>query len=166
MSRSMKRVLLWIAILSLSGSWGTANAGPLDPAAFASLGAFPTGNGVGQPTNNFFIDTGTIPFIFGAGISGVSYTDPATGKPIAVFDFDTINLTAGQTFTVFGPEPVAFLRAGNITIAGTIDSSGDAAGNGNPGPGAVSAATASGQFSGGGGGGLAAPGREWPVRIP
>jgi hypothetical protein len=107
-----------MAVLTLlPGRSRTAEAGPLNPDDFPSLGAFPTASGP------FTYDTHLLT-ITGPGImTPLQGTLSASG--VAVFDFDSINLTANQNFNIpiFSSQifPVAFLSRGDITINGTLD---------------------------------------------
>ena len=115
----------------------------LVPTAFNSLGTFPTASG----NYTYDVSPGGVPTISGPGgtIDGTVYQD-APGHSLAVFDFDSINLTAGQTLTAAADNPaqlpLVLLSRGDATIAGTISVSslgtaGSAGGSGaSAGPGA------------------------------
>ena len=76
----------------LLGAAGRVQAGPLNPLDFTSLGAFPSVPGTYTYTFN-----GTTPTLSGPGgnLTGVLYSD-APGHQIAVFDFNSINLSLKQ----------------------------------------------------------------------
>jgi hypothetical protein len=126
----------------LVGLAGRASAGSLDPNAFPSLGASPTA--VGAYTFNTSADVS--PTLAGPGgtINGVYFAD-VPGHTIAVFDFDSIAIGSGMTFTGSGANVLALLSRGDVTLSGTgrIDVSGFGGGFGPPGEGGP----------GGGGGG-------------
>jgi hypothetical protein len=131
-------------------SWGPeAGAGPLSPSDFdlSGSGTFPTAPG------SYTIDTSGTPTISGPGgttITGSVSTD-AAGHSIAVFDFNSIAIGAGETFTASGSLPLALLSRGDATIGGLIDGSGRGIFGGAGGPGG--GAGASGVPQGGGPGG-------------
>jgi hypothetical protein len=115
------RIVPFVAVAGLTlGAPGTAEAGPLNPDDFPSLGAFPTASGT------FTYDTNALT------ITGPGLTTPLQGtlsaSGVAVFDFDSINLNANQAFfqVAIGSlaPPLAFLSRGNITIDGTINING------------------------------------------
>jgi hypothetical protein len=141
----------------------------LNPANFASLGAF-------NPAANVQINTSTL--AVSGGFSGTGTTVNANigygTFQIAVFDFSSFNLPAGITITATGSRPLALLSQGNMTISGIIDvsatsdagfnaqriagpgggdgglgNSSSQAYNGNPAAGAP--ANSAGQFASGGG---------------
>ncbi len=106
--------------VSLAGLSRIASADFLDPTAFASLGAFPIAPGAysvveGTSASGAYVDlTGPGGFFLAGTFSG----------GLAVFDFDSINLTANQSLTAVpgGPNlPIAFLSRGDATIAGTVN---------------------------------------------
>jgi hypothetical protein len=100
------------------------------PGNFQSLGAFPTAAGV-YTLNT--VGTPTITTPGGAVYTGV-YAQDSPGNTVAVFTFDSINLTANQSIVPnyatiaaspsLTPPPVALLSQSNATIAGTVDVSG------------------------------------------
>ena len=131
-----------VAVLAVGlwlGAAGRAWADPLNPLDFASLGAFPTAPG------GYTINTGGTPTLTGPG--GTTLTG-VVSHGIAVFDFDAINVTSGETFTGTGSLPLALLSRTTATIAGTIDGSSPA----------VSTFSAPGGPGGGSGGAIFAPG--------
>ena len=103
--------------------------------AGAGSGVFSTDEGGGGPTFR----------IGGAVYRGDVYTY-ANGARVAVFQFDTINLSGG-TLTGTGALPVALLSYGNVTLGGSIDFS-----NGGPGGGAGGQPSGNGIGGGPGGG--------------
>ena len=107
-----------VAVLAVGlwlGAAGRVQADPLNPLDFPSLGAFPTAPG------DYTINTGGTPTLTGPG--GTTLTG-VVSRGIAVFDFDAINVTSGQTFFGTGSFPLALLSRTNATFAGTIDGSG------------------------------------------
>ena len=82
--------LLMAGVALLPSLSRTAEAAPLNPDDFASLGAFPTASGT------FFYNTANLT------ITGPGITTPLQGvlsaSGVAVFDFDSINLNANQDF--------------------------------------------------------------------
>ena len=124
-----------VAVLAVGlwlGAAGRVQADPLNPLDFTSLGAFPTAPG------DYTINTGGTPTLTGPG--GTTLTG-VVSHGIAVFDFDVINVTSGQTFFGTGSFPLALLSRTNATFAGTIDGSGSGSlggpggGDGGSGPG-------------------------------
>jgi hypothetical protein len=160
MERAMMRVASWLmsssalAVGLLLGSVGQAQAGSLNPFDFASLGAFPSAPG------NYTFDTSDATLSGpGGSWTGVVYNG------IAVFDFNSINVTAGQYFLGgSGSLPLALLSRSDALVSGTIDVSayssylspvGGPGGGGGGVPGGGGAYSASpGAGPGGGGGGL------------
>jgi len=131
---------LWsLAVLLGAVRW--AEAGPLDPNAFAlsGTGAFPTLAGT------YTINTSGTPTISrpgGTTISGQIYSD-APGHELAVFDFNAIAIGSSETFDASGTLPLVLLARGDASIAGTVNVSasnvvgGPGGGGGaTPGPGA------------------------------
>ena len=138
---------LW-SLAVLIGAVQQAEAGPLDPNAFAlsGTGAFPTLPG------QYLINTSGTPTIYGpvGNISGQIYNG------LAVFDFSSLAIGSGQTFDATGALPLVLLSRGDASIAGTLNVSGSfgvggpgGGGGSNPGPGAGSYI-----FEGGSGGGF------------
>jgi hypothetical protein len=123
--------LLMVGLPLLMGRLPTAEAGPLNPDDFPSLGAFPMASGT------FTYDTNALT------ITGPGLTTPLQGtlsaSGVAVFDFDAINLNANQAFimqqaaTLSLAPPLAFLSRRNITIDGTVNVNGTFRGGGGPG---------------------------------
>jgi hypothetical protein len=106
-----------VAVLAVGlwlGAAGRVRADPLNPLDFTSLGAFPTAPG------DYTINTSGTPTLTGPG--GTTLTG-VVSHGIAVFDFDAIHVTSGETFTGTGSLPLALLSRTNATIAGTIDGS-------------------------------------------
>jgi hypothetical protein len=145
-----------LAVGLLLGAAGRAEAGPLNPLDFASLGAFPTATG------QYTINTSGAPSLAepnGTIITGVVFNG------IAVFDFDSINVLGNgpnlpplQSFIATGSLPLALLSRTDATIAGLIDGSGQVTATGIPpfvhgGPGGGSGGAPFGGFPGGGPGG-------------
>lgn len=114
-----------------------ANAAPLNPNDFASLGLL-DGSALTIDTDTLALSGGGIGASAGALFpqGGGPYAEQAGGPPdIAVFVFDA-NSVLGDV-TVTGSNAVAFLFQGNATVSGSIN---------------VSATTTSGTSSGGAGG--------------
>jgi hypothetical protein len=90
------RVASWLvgapalAAALLLGSAGRVQAGPLNPLDFASLGAFPTAGG------SYTFDTSGTPVLIGPNGSVVATGVVSNG--VAVFDFNSINVTSSQGF--------------------------------------------------------------------
>lgn len=109
----LRNLIFGIAGLAFCGS--NANAIPLNPNDFTSLGALPGGN--------LTIDTDALT-VSGIGGNGV-FAAQAGGPDIAVFTFDDGAIFgAGNTITVTGSNPVALLFQGAATFSGSIDISG------------------------------------------
>ncbi|MGE5757003.1 MAG: hypothetical protein ACM35G_15035 [Planctomycetaceae bacterium] len=100
-----------VAFGLLFGAAGRAGAGPLDPNAFTSLGAFP------GATGTYTVDTSGTPTLSGPG---GTFTG-AVSNGVAVFDFDAINVVSGQTINGTGPMPAALLSHDAITVSGMIN---------------------------------------------
>jgi hypothetical protein len=110
-----------------------ANATPLNPNDFASLGAFPTVSGT---------------YTFNGGLSSPTLVGPAgtfTGVVwgnSAVFTFDSIDVAAGMTLRGgSGSQSIALLSMTSISLTGLIDFRGS---NGLRGPSGVSASGTAG----------------------
>jgi hypothetical protein len=100
---------------------GRASAGPLDPFAFPSLGAFPT-----TPGNYTLISLPMVALseLTGPGGTFTSVLASSGSSPVEVFDFNSINLVSGMRIsanTVAGNPPIVFLSRSNAIIAGTLD---------------------------------------------
>ena len=109
----LRCLIYGIAGLAFCGT--SANAIPMNPNNFTSLGALPGGN--------LTIDTNALT-VSGIGGNGV-FAAQAGGPDIAVFTFDDgAILGAGNTITVTGSNPVARLFQGAATFSGSIDISG------------------------------------------
>ena len=156
---SVLAVGLWL------GAAGRAQADPLNPLDFTSLGAFPTGPGF------YTINTSGTPTL--SGPNGTSLPG-VVSHGVAVFDFDSINVPGPgpgpgppfQVFTATGSLPLALLSRTNATIAGTIDGSGQSFSSGGPGgPGGGNGPVL--PFTPGGGPGGGGPGgTPPPVVVP
>jgi hypothetical protein len=150
---------LWsLAVLLGAVRW--AEAGPLDPNAFAlsGTGAFPTLAGT------YTINTSGIPTISrpgGTTISGQIYSD-APGHELAVFDFNAITIGSSETFNASGTLPLVLLSRGDASIAGTVNvsASGVVGGPGGGGGGGTTLGPGAGSylFAGGSGGGFGGAG--------
>ncbi len=143
-----------------------AQAGFLDPNSFASLGAFPSAPGAYSFDTNTFLGAPRLNLSGGGFISGVF------SNGVAVFTFDSINITADITVAISGHNsgnnavPLALLSRSNILIASNLnlDAQGSFAGAGGylgagqgsinqpgSGPGGGSAPGGGGGFGGAGG---------------
>jgi hypothetical protein len=140
---------LALSCLSLS----TAQAYPLlDPNGYASEGALSLSS-----AGNYVIDTGSngnAPTLTDSH-GNVLFTGTVSANNIAVFDFSSINIGAGVVVHAAGPDPLALLSTGTITISGNLNANGQDAGStggaGGAGGGAGgNAAWGSGQGLGGG----------------
>ena len=144
-----------IAALALAAA-ATASAAPLDPLAYASLGALSLGAG------NYTLDTGgALPRLLDASATvlfvGVLQVQADAFNPwVAVFDFDSVTIAAGAVITASGNNPVALLSRSGLNFAGTLDAAGRNGGNQNAGLGGRGGP--GGGAGGTGGGGEAAPG--------
>ena len=139
-----------------------AQAAPLNPSGFASLGNNPfTQNGT------YTVNTGaTPPTLSGPGISS-PIRGAVSPAGVAVFTFRSITLPQGATLSAVRDtaRPLALLSQGDTDIEGTIDVSGADAGVGGPGGAGGGADSAGGSGSpggsvepgGGGAGGQAGP---------
>jgi uncharacterized protein with beta-barrel porin domain len=127
---------------------GTVARAQLDPTAFTSLGTLTAGTG-----NTVTIDTsaGTITITGPGATSFAGVTQPqGVSAGISVFDFTSINITAGATVVVTGANPLALLSRGTASVLTTIDASGGAGGT------ALGSTTAGTAVFGGGNGGAGA----------
>jgi PEP-CTERM motif len=120
----MRRASFGVAVLAvLAGCVGRAEAGPLNPFDFPSLGAFPTA-------------PGTYTFSYNDSVQGIVLTEPngAILTPvllngIAVFDFDAVTVGGNQAIDGITPPlgssqvfpALAILSRGDFTINGSID---------------------------------------------
>lgn len=142
------RVASWVALAGvLLGSSGEAGAGPLLALDYAPVGTFPT-----APGFYTFDTSGAVPTLTnGSGQVIADGTLDPTGT-IAVFAFDSIQITSGMYITGRGARPLALLSEGNVSISGTgtIDVGGGSSVQGAPG--------SYGPFSGSGHPGVGSPG--------
>jgi PEP-CTERM motif len=120
------RIVFLLAVMGLMPAPGLA--GPLDPNAFSSLGAFPSLSG-SYSINTSAAMAPTLTEPGGATITGVYYQD-SPGHTVAVFDFSSISMTSSQTITATGAAPVALLSRGDATIGGTINVNGSGSSGG------------------------------------
>jgi hypothetical protein len=98
-------------------------AGPLDPTAFTSLGTLSLASGAYtlNTGDGSAADLPTITTLVG-GVSTTIVTG-VVSNGVAVFDFDSINITSGASIQAtqgFGLIPVAFLSRSSATIDGLI----------------------------------------------
>jgi hypothetical protein len=155
--RRFRRSRWWCVVILLAAA-RAAGAGPLDPNGFplSGTGDFPTLAGA------YTISTDGTPTISGPGgisIQGLVYSD-APGHSLAVFDFNSITIGSGQTFSATGALPLVLLSRGDTMISGVLDASGygsvggpgGGGGTANPGPGSGNYIFENG--SGGGFGGV------------
>jgi hypothetical protein len=116
-------VFSMIVLSLLLAMRGRASAGPLDPFAFTSLGAFPTTPG------DYTLINLSPPFggpiqLTGPGGTFTSVFASSGSSPVLVFDFDSINLVSGMRIsanTIANSPPIVFLSRSNAIIAGTLD---------------------------------------------
>ena len=108
----LSRSAAMLALL-VFGVAGRAGAGPLNPLAFTSLGAFPSAPGT--YTINTTGPNPTLAEPDGTTLTGI------VSNGIAVFDFNAITVGSGQTFVGSGSMPLALLSRSDITVNGTID---------------------------------------------
>jgi hypothetical protein len=106
--------------VTLIGSGAGVHTGPLDPAAFTSLGANPF-----TLAGTYSIDTsGPTPVLTRPDTSTVN---GVVSDGIAVFTFDDIAIAAGMTVNGVqnaGSRPFALLSQGDLTVNGTVNVSG------------------------------------------
>ena len=142
---------LFVAVGVATGLMAPAPSfgGALDPTAFVSLGDFPSLSGA-YVINTTGSPTLTLPG--GMTLTGSIYYDSPTHS-VAVFDFSSINLTAGQTITATGSLPVVLLSRSNATIGGSIHLDGSLGSSGAGGGSVSNAGPGSGQFNTAQGGG-------------
>jgi hypothetical protein len=168
------RFVSWVALAGLAlGSPGEAGAGPLLALDYTPVGPFPSAAGFYT-----FNTGGPVPTLTnGSGQVIADGTLDPTGT-IAVFAFNSIQITSGMDIIGEGTRPLALLSESNVSISGTglIDVNGghpfeDAPGSygpfsGNPGVGSAGRGAFVGGFgpgnlvsAGGGGGGFGGAGR-------
>jgi hypothetical protein len=113
---------LTLTVLVLAIGPGRAQAAPLDPNSFASLGPNPF-----TMPGDYTINTSTLKLTTpdGTPITGVVSADG-----IAVFTFATIASGSGVTITVVGARPVALLSQDAVTMTGGTASGIRASGGG------------------------------------
>lgn len=127
-----------------------AHAAPLDPLAYAPLGA------LNLPAGTYTLDTsGPAPTLRdGASnllFTGVLQAQASSFNPlIAVFSFSSIQVAAGATINATGDKPLAWLSQSSLSFAGTLDASGK---QGGPQGGGFGGAGGPGGGAGGAGGG-------------
>ena len=155
LSRRLGGACIGIALAVASSARAAVVQAPLDPNAYASLGAltgyfnyqFDTGNGSTAPTL-------TAGYIFGPVVfTGV------LDHGVAVFDFTSIDLPSTFPVQVSGSVPLALLSRGTVSIrsaisvsaSGTTAVGGNGTGGVGPGAGGGSSAGIFGQTGGGGG---------------
>ena len=130
---------LGVSFLSGRSALGSADV-PLDPNAFASLGAlsgattyvFNTGNGSSTPT---------------VTLNGSTVLSGVISNGVAVFDFSSVTISTGATATGSGALPLAILSRGAVSISGVVNMS---ASGPTAGPGGFSAPSIGGFGPGGG----------------
>src|SRR4051794_25361676 len=95
-----------------------ADAAPLDPNAYGSLGALNVASGL------ITINTDTL--AIGGAVNFIGVTQPqGAGQPdVAVFAFSNVNIGAGVTIGVAGARPLALLSQGTMQIATNFTLSG------------------------------------------
>lgn len=145
---------LWLAATPWS-----ASAAPLDPMAYAPLGALNLAPGA------YTLDTsGPAPTLRDSAstllFTGVLQPQASSFNPlIAVFSFSSIQVDAGATINATGDKPLAWLSQGGISFAGTLDASGQ---RGGPQGGGFGGAGGPGGGAGGAGGGNPAQDGQGP----
>jgi hypothetical protein len=121
----------------------TCFAAPLDPNAFSSLGTLNVTSGT------LTINTTTLQMTGAASFNGISMAQ-YQGSPVAVFVFDSINIS-GTSISIVGTRAVALLSKGNATIQSAINVNGGPTNGTNGGPGGYGGALgAPGNGPGGG----------------
>jgi hypothetical protein len=123
--RRWYHIFLTLLALVLTLGGGPAEADPLNPTDFATLGDFPSTAGA------YLIDTASLTL---SGPGGQMLFVGVEAGEIAVFTFNAITID-DMIITVVGPRPLALLSKTDVTISGTgvIDGSrggGAAAGQG------------------------------------
>ncbi len=138
--------------MALAVAMGTprAEAGPLDPNAFASLGTLDitSNNSYGGYTFNTTNDTLT------DDSNGAVLSTGVTSNGVAVFDFSEITLS-GAYFNTIGNAPLALLSRGGISLTDTmvnLDGGVGFGGGGIAGPGGYAGGRQGGAGDGPGGG--------------
>ena len=96
----VRRMLLIGTAVAMVGVSSAANADPLNPNAFASLGTLNLNAG------SITINTDTMQITGAANFTGVSYPQSG-GSNIAVFCFNNINLGTNLSVTITGSHPLA-----------------------------------------------------------
>jgi len=127
---------LGLAVMLGALASGRADAGPLDPNQFASLGT------LGLGTGRYLFNTSPTDAPTLSQFDGRTYTTIATGvysNGVAVFDFDSVAISKGATISALTSPafvaPIALLSRSIADISGTIDVSGSVE-DGGPGSGA------------------------------
>jgi hypothetical protein len=147
-----------LALLLTAAPW-PASAAPLNPLAYAPLGALNLAPGT------YTLDTsGPAPTLRdGASnllFTGVLQAQASSFNPqIAVFSFGSIQVAAGATINATGDKPMAWLSQSSISFAGTLDASGK---QGGPQGGGFGGAGGHGGGAGGAGGGNPAQSGQGP----
>src|SRR5688500_4085157 len=95
-----------------------AQAEPLDPNGYASLGALEVSSG----SLTFNTDTLLVSGAFSG--SGVLQSQGAGLPDIAVFTFSSIDIAAGVTLSFAGSRPIALLSHGDASIAVAVNAAG------------------------------------------
>lgn len=115
--------LVGLALLLAAAPWA-APAAPLNPLAYATLGALNLAAG------SYTLDTsGPAPTLRDSAANllytGVLQAQDSSFNPqIVVFSFSDIQVAAGVTVSATGDKPFAWLSQGSISFAGTLDASG------------------------------------------
>jgi hypothetical protein len=131
-----------------------AQAAPLDPNSFSSLGTLNIGGG------SITIDTDALSITGAATFNGATFSQGNGAPDVAVFSFGSLNIGAGVTINVVGTRPLALLSQSAMSIASPISVSGSdasstaggAAGAGGYGGGTGGTTGSFGSGPGGGGG--------------
>jgi hypothetical protein len=106
-----QRVPLVAVLGLLVGFPAVGQAGPLNPSAFASLGAFPTAPGT------YTFNTSGIPTLTGPG--GINTSGVVGPDDIAVFTFNSIRVGDSISVVGTGTRPLALLSYGDVVVSGT-----------------------------------------------
>ncbi len=113
--RVSRQVLVSIVAIALATSAPTARA-QLDPGAFTVQSALSASSGT------LTIDTDNLRIFNGSNttLGTGAFLNQNGGPQIAVFDFNSINITSGVSLTIRGSRALALLSPGNISIQPTM----------------------------------------------
>jgi hypothetical protein len=99
-----------------------AQAGPLNPSDFTSLGTLDLTSG------SYSVNTDTLVLTAPGGVNFNGVLSSAATGSIAVFDFSSITLDSGASLTATGSHPLALLSQGSVTMNGTLNLNGTSGG--------------------------------------